>query len=444
MRKNKIMIVEDEGLTAAYIQDILENLGYIVTSHEFSGEDAIEKVIKDEPDLILMDIRLQGQLDGIETASAIHKLTSVPVVYLTAHSDKAILDRAKISQPYGYVLKPFNSKELQSNIEMALYKHRTEKNLTESAYFDQLTGLPNRTLFFDRFEQALKLAKCSHQSMALLMIDLNDFGSINETMGYEVGDKLLADAAGRLTACIREADTVARLGDDEFIMALTNITGPDDVCEIATKVIMSVGKPFYVNETNCSLGVSIGISLFPLDGDSLKTLLKEADLAMYRAKEAGKNQYRFFNETCNVTNRDIGFLIDKVCGFAVVHKGVWDHDGWLDLIIDIKRSGVPFSNDLTQYIGVLLETIKKVYFSALPVNSDVGKLIKAMCHDILAFILERDGVWKQSDWDLLLSKIRTHGFELTEAGNNIIRDLLETVNALYILLCKKCTYGNKA
>ncbi|MBF0568389.1 MAG: diguanylate cyclase [Nitrospirae bacterium] len=443
MLKNKIMIVEDEGLTAAYIQDIVESLGYVVTSHEFSGEDAIESAVKGKPDLILMDIKLHGRMDGIETATEILKRMSVPIIYLTANSDKAILERAKITQPYGYVLKPFNSKELQSNIEMALYKHRTECNLKDSAFYDTLTCLPNRALFFDRLGQALKQAKLSRQSLALLMIDLNDFSSINSTMGNKFGEPLLVDAAARLMACVGEADTVARMGEDEFVILLTNIADPNAACDAATKVILSVGKPFYVNETNCALGVSIGISLFPSDGDTLKTLLKEADIAMYRAKEAGKNQYRFFNETCDQMNRDVGFLLDKVCDFVTEHRGAWDHDGWVDLVIDVKRHGIPFSNDVTQYIGVLLETIKKIYASALalPITIDVEKLIPAMCHETLAFIMENDSIWKQDDWNLLLTKIKAHGFKLTEDGNHIIRDLLESINALYVLLCKNCSYG---
>ncbi|KWT86734.1 diguanylate cyclase domain-containing protein [Candidatus Magnetominusculus xianensis] len=443
MPKNKIMIVEDEGLTAAYIQDILESVGYVVVAHEFSGEDAIESAMTTEPDLILMDIRLQGRMDGIEAAGEIQKRMSVPIVYLTAHSDKAILDRARITQPYGYVLKPFNSKELHSNIEMALYKHRTEKDLHVSAFYDTLTGLPNRSLFFDRFEQALKQAKRSQQSMALMMIDINAFASINETMGHEVGDQLLVDVASRLRDCIRESDTVARLGDDEFIIMLTGIKDPNDACDVATKIILSVGKPFYINSTNCSLGVSIGISIYPADGDSLKTLLKEADTAMYRAKECGKNRYRFFNETCEMINKDIGFLLDKLVSFVIARKGVWDQDGWVDLLIDIKRRGVPFSTDITRYVGALLESLKKLYVSALPVDANVDKIIPILSHEILDFILEHDGVWKQGDWEALLANVQTHGLEMSDDLYNVLRDSLESLNALYVLLCKKCSYNSR-
>ncbi|MCG6553703.1 MAG: diguanylate cyclase [Candidatus Magnetominusculus sp. LBB02] len=443
MARNKVMIVEDEGLTAAYIQDIVEGLGYVVVAHEYSGEDAVESAVKHAPDLILMDIKLQGRMDGIEASHEIRKRMSVPIVYLTAHSDKAILERAKVSQPYGYVLKPFNSKELQSNIEMALYKHHAERIMKGSVFVDPTTGLPNRDLFFDRFEQALKYAKRGGLSMAVLIIDLRDFGGINEAMGREVGDKLLADVAGRLSACVKDTDTVARLGEDEFIILLTDIENALDACEAATKVVLSVGNPFFVNDTNCSLGVCIGISLYPMDGDSFRTLIKEADVAMYRAKEAGKNQIRFFNETCEDMNKnDIDFFVNKACGFLIARKGIWDNDGWLDLVIDIKQHGVQHSNEIIQYVGVLLETIKKIYVLQLPVTVNVEILIPSICREILGLIIEKEGVWKQDDWRGLLDKIKGHGFDLTVDGaDHIIRDLLGAVNALYVLLTMKCEHG---
>ncbi|QWR76139.1 ATP-binding protein [Candidatus Magnetomonas plexicatena] len=130
-RSARIMVVEDDGITGSYIMDMLENLGYTVTSHEMTGDGAIERALLDKPDLILMDIRLHGKLDGIETAYEIGTHADIPIVYLTAHSDMAVVERAKVTQPFGYIIKPFNSKELHSNIEIALYRHSTEKKLKE-------------------------------------------------------------------------------------------------------------------------------------------------------------------------------------------------------------------------------------------------------------------------------------------------------------------------
>jgi CheY-like chemotaxis protein len=126
MEKPAIFIVEDEAIVADDIKETLKNLGYNVTGIAKSGEIALEKVRDTKPDLILMDIHLAGQIDGVETAGKIHVLYDIPVIYLTAYADKILLDRAKVTEPYGYIIKPYDERELHSIIEMALYKHRIE------------------------------------------------------------------------------------------------------------------------------------------------------------------------------------------------------------------------------------------------------------------------------------------------------------------------------
>lgn len=132
MSGKRILIVEDEIITAKDIKECLQDNGYGVLSIVSSGEEAIKKVKEGNPDLVLMDIMLKGEMDGIETARQIHSISNIPVVYLTAFSDKNILERAKITEPFGYILKPFNERELHINIEIALYKHKMERELKES------------------------------------------------------------------------------------------------------------------------------------------------------------------------------------------------------------------------------------------------------------------------------------------------------------------------
>lgn len=132
MAEKRILVVEDEIITADDIRESLQDMGYTVLAVVSSGEEAIIKVEEDAPDLILMDIMLSGEMDGIETAKQILLRFNIPVVYLTAYSDKTILERAKITEPFGYILKPFNERELQINIEIAFYKHKMERELRES------------------------------------------------------------------------------------------------------------------------------------------------------------------------------------------------------------------------------------------------------------------------------------------------------------------------
>jgi CheY-like chemotaxis protein len=129
MEQPAIFIVEDEAIVANDIKETLKSLGYTVPGIAKSGELALEKIPEANPDLVLMDIHLAGQMDGVETAGRIHVLYNIPVIYLTAYADKALLDRAKVTEPYGYVIKPYDERELHSVIEMALYKHRIEREI---------------------------------------------------------------------------------------------------------------------------------------------------------------------------------------------------------------------------------------------------------------------------------------------------------------------------
>jgi len=132
MAKARIMIVEDEMIVAGDIKRTLQDKEYVVSTVVSSGEEAIKKAEADNPDLVLMDIVLKGEMDGIETAKQIRSRFNIPVLYLTAYANKKMLERAKITEPFGYIIKPFNEKELHSNIEMALYKHKAEGKLKES------------------------------------------------------------------------------------------------------------------------------------------------------------------------------------------------------------------------------------------------------------------------------------------------------------------------
>src|SRR5574341_2598608 len=152
MVKKRIMIVEDESIIADDLKENLQNLGYAVTSIASSGEEAIKKAEENKPDLVLMDIMLEGEMDGIEAAGQIRFRFNIPIVYLTAYSDEKLLERAKITEPFGYIIKPFNERELHTNIEIALYKHEVEKKLKESEYWLSATlkGLGEAVITTDK------------------------------------------------------------------------------------------------------------------------------------------------------------------------------------------------------------------------------------------------------------------------------------------------------
>lgn len=168
-----------------------------------------------------------------------------------------------------------------------------QDNLQHMAHFDDLTNLPNRTLFFDRLERVLADARRHGNEFALLFIDLDGFKEVNDAHGHYAGDLLLQEVARRMNQCVRESDTVARMGGDEFAVILGDVAVEDDARAVALKIIDSLSAPVRLNDGECRVGASIGISLYPRDGESSESLLTRADSAMYCAKNKGKNTYCF-------------------------------------------------------------------------------------------------------------------------------------------------------
>jgi diguanylate cyclase (GGDEF)-like protein len=170
------------------------------------------------------------------------------------------------------------------------------------AYHDGLTALPNRSLFNKLLSQAISQAQRHRRQLAVAFIDLDRFKQINDTLGHEAGDELLQEVASRLKECLRDSDAVARLGGDEFVVLLTDLVEEKYAASVAQKLIAAIAKPFVLLGQEFRLTASIGISTYPTDGLDEQTLTKNADIAMYQAKEDGKNQFQFYSKTLNVNS----------------------------------------------------------------------------------------------------------------------------------------------
>jgi len=175
-----------------------------------------------------------------------------------------------------------------------------QSELHRLAFYDPLTGLANRQLFRDRLNHVVKRARRDSRPAALMFLDLDGFKRINDTLGHEAGDELLVKVAGWLTGCVREEDSVARLGGDEFVVLLSHITDTDAAGKVAETILQRLCQRVRLNEHEVSISVSIGIAMIPEDSDDPGTLMKYADLAMYRAKELGRNTYQFFTPAMNI------------------------------------------------------------------------------------------------------------------------------------------------
>jgi len=175
-------------------------------------------------------------------------------------------------------------------------RKQAEETIRELAYYDALTGLPNRILIHDRFTMTLAQAQRTGRSLAVMMLDLDKFKEVNDTLGHAAGDILLKAVADRLTGALRKHDTVSRLGGDEFIIVIPDIMSEDNLAMLAQKILDVVRAPLAIDEHNVAVGSSIGIALYPDDGADIVTLLQRADAAMYRAKQSGRNRYCLFAE----------------------------------------------------------------------------------------------------------------------------------------------------
>ena len=191
--------------------------------------------------------------------------------------------------------------DMQLRIVMSdITEHKKmEDAIKHYAYHDVLTGLPNRILFADHLNLAISQASRSGNLVAVLYLDLDNFKTINDSLGHSVGDQLLKAASHRLKTCLRESDTVARMGGDEYVILLPVTTHEEDVVVTVTKIISAFQELFLIDAHKLNVTVSVGISLYPLDGKDVDTLLKKADTAMYKAKERGKNSYQFYNTAMN-------------------------------------------------------------------------------------------------------------------------------------------------
>jgi diguanylate cyclase (GGDEF)-like protein/PAS domain S-box-containing protein len=426
MFARKILVVEDEEKLSSNIRKNLQKLGYSVSEITGSSEEVIRKVVEVHPNLVLIDIRLPGKINGLQLANIIHNNFHIPIVYLTDSSGYKILQNNQLNHPFSYLIKPSIESDLNFVIEMALYKHQSEKRLQEekqrlttiinsmghavivtytngciqmmnriaevitgwkhnqafgkdlvevmrlidqdvaepignvatdaieagevlslpdncilitkdgqeipiadnvapirdqngnitgavlvfqditkrkqteaelirNAFYDGLTALPNRVLFLDRLKQAIERSKRkSDYYFGVLFLDLDNFKDINDRFGHGVGDDFLVAIAKRLESCLRSGDTVARFGGDEFTLLLEDIKDVTDATNVAKRIQDSLSLPLNLDGNQLHTTASIGIAWNYTNYEEPATILRDADIAMYRAKREGKATYAIF------------------------------------------------------------------------------------------------------------------------------------------------------
>jgi len=295
----RILIVDDLEANVRLLERMLVSAGYTSVASTMEPLEVCELHRKNRYDLILLDLQMPG-MDGFQVMEGLKELESegyLPVLVITAqpgHKLRALQAGAK-----DFICKPFDLVEVKTRIHNMLevrllyrqlehYSHALES----LALHDELTGLPNRRLLMDRLSLAIAYARRNKRAMAVMYLDLDGFKQINDTLGHDAGDTLLRMVATRLVAAVREADTVARLSGDEFVIAMWELSHADDVARLASKIIQAVSQPYAIQGRGVSMTASVGVGIYPTHGEEAETLMKSADLALYEAKRAGKNGYR--------------------------------------------------------------------------------------------------------------------------------------------------------
>ncbi|GBG14635.1 uncharacterized protein NMK_2234 [Novimethylophilus kurashikiensis] len=185
-------------------------------------------------------------------------------------------------------------KQASNLVAIAIERKRLEERMEQQASFDPLTGLPNRRLFGIRLHEEVRKAERNNTSVALLFIDLDHFKEVNDTLGHDIGDRLLIEAAARIRQCVRASDAVARLGGDEFVVTIVDAAETDQIARLSQQIVDAVSRPFSIDNNLAYVSASVGIACYPDDGEDLKVLVSRADQAMYAAKAQGRNGYCFF------------------------------------------------------------------------------------------------------------------------------------------------------
>lgn len=307
--KPYVLVVDDDEMTRLIVTESLVPEGFAV-AEAASGEEAIDCFLRRRPDLVLLDVSMPG-MDGFACCEKIRQMPSgarVPILILTGHDDDASIARAFEVGATDFVSKPMRWKLLAHRARYLLRANnavedlaRSEASLAYLATHDTLTGLPNRRLLVDRLQQAVAgAARQQHVGIPSMVwvafLDIDNFKYINDSLGYAVGDKLLQAVAERLSGCVRGNDTVARLGEDDFVLVLCNETENSLSFHALERLLDIVAQPLAVGDYRFTITASIGCASYPQDGADAETLLQRADAAMYSAKAHGRGTFQFFTQ----------------------------------------------------------------------------------------------------------------------------------------------------
>ncbi len=295
----KLLIVDDQELGARALKQMLEEAGYSDVTYTTNPYEVCELHRTNHYTAILLDLQMPG-MNGFQVMQDLNAIEAdgyAPVLAITA--EPAYKLHALRVGAKDFISKPFDAEEVltrvRNMVEIRLL-HEDARNTATAleilAQQDPLTGLGNRRLLTDRISAALANARRNKSAIAVVYLDLDGFKHVNDTSGHRTGDAVLKTVAQRLKSVVREEDTVARIGGDEFMIALWHVANASDVETVSAKLIEIVSQPYLIDDRSFTITASAGVSVYPAGGEDPDSLMRSADSALYEAKRSGKNGFR--------------------------------------------------------------------------------------------------------------------------------------------------------
>jgi diguanylate cyclase (GGDEF)-like protein len=396
----KLLLVDDDDVDREKFRRLLRKSGLATQIEEASsGHEAIARLRNGDFDCVVVDYRL-GDTTGTDLVRRIKQVSDrpVPVIMVTGLGDERVAVEAMREGVYDYLSKNYLRPEhIASAIQGSLRWAELEAELTKAqdrlqrlSLFDSLTSLPNRNLFFERLEQMLLSAQRSGMRFSLMMMDLNLFKEINDTLGHAAGDKLLAEIGQRLANLTREADTFARIGGDEFAALLVGCDSAPGAVVVADKIHAALQEPVMIDDELVRVTVSIGVALFPVHGRDSRTLLAHADQAMYRAKRSSR--------TCEVytagAHEARPFLVASHLSDAIERRELFLE---YQPKVHLGTGALAGVEVLVRWRSPRLGLIGPNDF--IPA-AERSSLIKPMTYAILEMALDQAVLWREQGWEL--------------------------------------------
>ncbi|MDJ0650735.1 MAG: EAL domain-containing protein [Xenococcaceae cyanobacterium MO_188.B19] len=426
MNQVNIVIVEDEIIIAKNIARKLKNLNYNVCKIFASGQPLIDYITIQKPDIILMDIAIRGEMDGIETASKIKDIADIPVIFLTAYATPEVVERASETSCYGYIVKPFKDEELYATLKIALKKHQensiVKKSLQdtikeyssqiENLYINNQTNLPNRLFLRDSFDYLVASIN-GEQLVAVLNISIDRFKKISDFLSKEQQDSLITEVAKRLQNYVENCGSqgiTIYMKEDHFIIMIA-LDRKIQADNYAKEISNLLGQAIYLENQEIFLSTSIGIAFYPSDSFNIEELLQQSEKARDYARSQGANRHQSFSFAFNVkiSRSSEGLHLEAELHHALEREQL---ELYYQPKIDLKTNSIVGAEALVRWNHPTMGRFEPYKF--IPLAEESG-LIRPIGEWILNRACQQNKAWQNAGLNDLTISVNISGIQFKQS-----------------------------